>query len=82
MSAPKNSTIYSKPGCPFCSKIKEVYRLKGWSFKEYVLDVNFTREQFYSEFGHGATFPQLVVDGQRTGGCNESISYFKQRGLI
>ena len=65
---PKNSAIYTKPGCPFCTKIKEVFNLKGWSFREYVLDVNFTRDQFYAEFGQGSTFPQVVIDGQKTGG--------------
>ena len=79
---PKNSAIYTKPGCPFCTKIKEVFNLKGWSFREYVRDVNFTRDQFYAEFGQGSTFPQVVIDGQKTGGCNETISYLKKRGLI
>ena len=51
-------------------------------FVEFKLNENFTRDQFYKEFGNGSTFPQLVVDGQKTGGCNESISHFKSRGII
>ncbi len=82
MAAPKNTTIYTKPGCPFCSRITELYQLKGWPYKEYVLDRNFTREQFYNEFGHGSTFPQLIVDGTNRGGCNETISYFKSQKLL
>ena len=79
---PNNTTIYTRPGCPYCSKIKEFYNLKGWSYREYILNENFTRDQFYQEFGSGSTFPQLVVDGQKTGGCNDSISHFKSRGII
>lgn len=79
---PNNTAIYTRPGCPYCSKIKEFYNLKGWSYREYILNENFTRDQFYKEFGSGSTFPQLVVDGQKTGGCNESISHFKSRGII
>ena len=66
----------------FYELIKEFYNLKGWSYREYKLNENFTRDQFYKEFGSGSTFPQLVVDGQKTGGCNESISHFKSRGII
>ena len=40
------------------------------------------QKEFYKEFGNGSTFPQLIVDGQKTGGCNESISHFKSRGII
>tara|TARA_B100000287_G_scaffold234006_1_gene220342 strand:+ start:1008 stop:1256 length:249 start_codon:yes stop_codon:yes gene_type:complete len=82
MSVPKNTAIYTKDGCPFCTKIKRVYNEKGWSFQEYKLDVNFTRDQFYSEFGHGATFPQLVVEGKKLGGCNESINLFRTQGFL
>ena len=64
---PSSTTIYTRPGCPYCSKIKEFYNLKGWSYREYKLNENFTRDQFYKEFGNG---------------CNESISHFKSRGII
>jgi glutaredoxin 3 len=81
-SAPRSTTIYTKPGCPFCTKIKEVYKIKGWSYREQVLNENFSRDQFHSQFGGSATFPQLIVDGENTGGCNETLATFKKRGLI
>jgi glutaredoxin 3 len=79
---PKSTVIYTKPNCPFCSKIKQLYNAKGWSYQELVLDVNFTRDQLYEEYGRGTTFPQLIVDGQKTGGCNETISLFRQKGWV
>tara|TARA_B100000287_G_scaffold196016_1_gene185155 strand:- start:12142 stop:12390 length:249 start_codon:yes stop_codon:yes gene_type:complete len=82
MASPKNTAIFTKEGCPFCTKIKRVYEEKGWNFQEYKLDVNFTRDQFYGEFGFGATFPQLKVDGKNIGGCNESIQQFRQQGFL
>ena len=82
MSVPKNTAIYTKDGCPFCTKIKRVYNEKGWSYQEYKLEENFTRDQFYSEVGRGATFPQLVVDGTKLGGCNESINLFRTQGFL
>jgi len=82
MAVPKNTAIYTKSGCPFCTKIKRVYNEKGWNYVEYRLDENFDKDQFYSEFGRGATFPQLVVDGKKLGGCNESINLFRSQGII
>ena len=82
MSSPNITVIYTKRGCPFCEKIKEVYNLKGWNYTEYVLDEHFNREQFYSEFGNGATFPQVIVDNKKTGGCTDTIQHFQNRGLI
>jgi len=82
MASPKNTAIYTKEGCPFCTKIKRVYNEKGWNFQEYKLDVNFTRDQFYGEFGYASTFPQLKVDGKNIGGCNESIQQFRQQGFL
>ena len=64
------------------SVIERVYNEKGWSYVEYKLEENFTRDQFYSEFGRGATFPQLVVDGKKLGGCNESINLFRTQGFL
>lgn len=80
--SPKQTTIYTRKACPFCTKIKKVYDAKGWNYTEYVLDENFTREQFIGEFGRNGTFPQLIVDGEKTGGCNETINLFKTRGIL
>ena len=82
MAAPKQTTIYAKEHCPFCTKIKRLYEEKGWPYTHYILDKNFTRGQFIEEYGRNATFPQLVVDGERTGGCNETIALFRQRGIL
>ena len=51
MKRPGNTAIYTRDGCPYCTKIKEVYKSKGWVYAEYKLNTNFTREQFYNEFG-------------------------------
>ena len=51
-------TIYSKPGCPYCVKIKKVMELEELQHVSYELNRDFTREEFYAKFGDGATFPQ------------------------
>jgi glutaredoxin 3 len=75
---PGGTVIYTRNGCPYCTKIKEVYNQKGWAYTEYVLDRNFTRDQFRSEFGSSATFPQVLINGQKMGGCTETVKYLRE----
>ena len=76
-------TVYSKDGCPYCSKIKQVLELANLENKIYTLNEDFTRDQFYSEFGHGSTFPQVVMDDKiHLGGCTETVKYLKEQSII
>jgi len=81
-NAPRSTAIYTRSGCPFCTKIKEVYKSKGWSYSEYTLGTNFTKEQFYKEFGQGATFPQVIIGGRKMGGCTETVKYLREQQLL
>lgn len=74
--------IYSKDGCPYCDKIKQVFEIKGWDYVEYKLDKDFTKEQFLSEFSPQPTFPRVMIDGTLVGGCTETIQYLKEQTLI
>lgn len=76
-----NFVVYSKPGCPYCDKVKKVLGLTKQSFVEYTLDVDFDREQFYSEFGEGSTFPQVICDDKKLGGCTDTVKFLKEQNL-
>jgi len=78
----KKFVVYTKEGCPYCTKIKTVIGGKGATFQEYILGTHFTKEQFYSEFGEGSTFPQVLCDDLRLGGCTESVQYFRAMGWV
>ena len=41
-----NFTVYSKDGCPYCDKIKQVMKLANLKYRVYDLDIDFTREAF------------------------------------
>ena len=69
-----NFAVYSKDGCPYCDKIKQVMDLTKLSYVVYNLNEDFDRDSFYGEFGQGSTFPQVVVDGKKLGGC-VAVSY-------
>ena len=81
-----NFTIYSRQGCGYCNKIKEVMSLTKLSHVVYNLEDDFTREDFYAEFGHGSTFPQVICDdtGQRhkIGGCTETVQFLKEKKIV
>ncbi len=47
----------------------------------YELDRDFTREEFYQEFGNNSTFPQIVLDDIKLGGCQESIKYMQEQNI-
>ena len=54
-------TIYSKYGCPYCDKIKNIMQLAEQKHVVYELGTDYTREEFYEEFGNGST-NWLMVD--------------------
>jgi glutaredoxin len=76
-------TIYSKHGCPYCDKVKQVMKLANLEHVIYTLDEDFTRNQFYAEFGEGSTFPQVILnDETHLGGCTETVRYLKEQNLV
>ena len=77
-----NFTVYSREGCPYCIKIKEVMQLAKLQHRVYDLGKDFTREEFYDQFGEGSTFPQVVVDATNIGGCTETVQYLKEKQLV
>ena len=77
-----NFTIYSKNNCPYCYKIKKVLELTGNTFVVYNLEEHFTKEDFYSEFGEGSTFPQVICDDKKLGGAAETIQYLKENQIV
>ena len=77
-----NFAIFSKNGCPYCEKVKNVMELTKLSHVVYNLDEHFDQKSFYGEFGEGATFPQVVVDGKKLGGCVDTIQYLKENKIV
>jgi glutaredoxin len=75
-------TIYSKDNCPYCEKVKQVLSLINSNYRIYTLGEDFTKDQFYSEFGEGSTFPQVIVNEEHIGGCIDTIKYLKENNLV
>ena len=77
-----NFTVYSKDGCPYCTKIQSVLQLAQLQYTVYKLNKDFTREEFYSKFGTGSTFPQVIYNETKLGGCTDTVKYLKEMKLV
>ena len=77
-----NFAVYSKESCPYCDKIKQVMDLTKLSYVVYNLNEHFDKKSFIDEFGQGSTFPQVLVDGKKIGGCVDTIKYLRENKIV
>ena len=70
--------IYTRPGCGFCDKAKNLMNNKGIAYQEYKLDVDFTRAILSEKYSTAKTYPVMVVDGFYIGGFNEFETIVEQ----
>ena len=78
----RNFAVYSKDGCPYCEKIEQVLKISNLRYVTYKLGQHFDKDAFYGEFGEGSTFPQVVMDGKKLGGCKDTARYLKENSII
>ena len=50
--------------------------------KEFVLDKDFTQQQFQQEFGSNAEYPQIAIGLDHRGTLKETLNYLKDKGVI
>lgn len=74
--------VYSKDGCPYCDKIKQVLEQLDLPYNVLSLNEDFSREYFYEKFGQGSTFPQIIHNGESLGGCSDTIGYLRRKKFI
>ena len=77
-----NFAVYSKDNCPYCYKVKQVLELTNSNYVVYNLGEDFTKEEFYAEFGEGSTFPQVICDDKKLGGSVDTIKFLKEHQLV
>jgi len=75
-------TVYSKDSCPFCTKVQQVLQLTEQQHVVLKLGRDYTREEFYSKFGKGSTFPKVLLGEQLIGGCTETVKYLKENNIV
>ena len=64
--------IYTWRFCPFCLRAKALLNKKAVQFKEYSIDGdNDARTKMSERAGGRRTVPQIFINGESIGGCDE-----------
>jgi glutaredoxin 3 len=63
--------IYTTPICPYCVRAKQLLHKKGVSFREIDVSNDPEARAFLVEASGQRTVPQIFIDGQSIGGCDD-----------
>lgn len=72
-----STTVFTKPGCPFCSKAKALLTEQGIAFEEVVLGKDATTVSLRAVSGR-ETVPQVFIGGKHIGGSEELAAYLAE----
>ena len=74
--------IYTWQSCPFCIRAKALLERKGLSYIEYSIDGDQEARSKMSERAKGKnTVPQIFIEGESIGGCDELLYLERTRKL-
>lgn len=74
--------IYTWSTCPFCLRAKGLLNRKGVEFTEYCIDGdNEAKEKMAIRANGNRSLPQIFIDDQHIGGCDEIHSLDAQGKL-
>jgi glutaredoxin-like protein len=75
---PMDVTVFTRKGCPFCSKAKGLLHDAGIEFEELVLNRDYT-DQTLRAVAAAQTVPQIFVNGQHVGDSEALEAWLSQR---
>jgi glutaredoxin 3 len=77
-----NVEIYTWSTCPFCIRAKALLDRKGVPYTEYCLDGDEAGRRAMAERSDGRkSVPQIFIDGQHIGGCDDIHALDAKGGL-
>ncbi len=74
---PQPVSIFTKPGCPFCIKAKELLTENGYDYEELELGKTLTLTSLKAITGKD-TVPQVYIDNNHIGGSDELFAYLEK----
>ncbi|MDO9359228.1 MAG: glutathione peroxidase [Polaromonas sp.] len=77
--APEAATLFTKPGCGWCTRAKALLEEKGVPYEEIVLGKGITTRSLQAVAG-ARTTPQVFIGGQKIGGLEELQAWFAEPG--
>lgn len=72
---PSFATLFTKAGCPHCTRAKELLKAKGINYEELVLGDNVSAKSMVNISG-GKTTPQIYLDGKFIGTADNLEKHF------
>ena len=73
--------VYTGILCPFCERAKRLLRAKGVAFREIDVSDDAARRAEMEALCGARTVPQVVIDGEPVGGCDE-LHALERDGLL
>lgn len=70
--------IYTNPWCGYCARAKKLLDAKGVSYEEIDIEAQPRRRpEMVDRAGGRTSVPQLFIDGQHIGGCDDTYALEK-----
>lgn len=77
-----NVEIYTKVGCPYCTRAKALLQGKGVKFTEYDAAGDAAlRDQMHKRAPGSRTYPQVFIDDKLIGGSDDLAALDRKGGL-
>ena len=78
----KKVEIYTKGYCPYCIRAKSLLDSKKVEYTEYKIDLQpELRDGMIDRANGGYTVPQIFINDQHIGGCDEMMALERQQKL-
>lgn len=72
---PQAVSLFTKEGCPFCEKAKQLLKTRGLKFEEIQVGLHVTSTSLQAMSGR-STVPQVFIGGRHIGGSDDLEEYF------
>ncbi|MDR3432855.1 MAG: glutaredoxin 3 [Rouxiella aceris] len=73
--------IFTKATCPYCHRAKALLNSKGAAFSEIAIDGDAQQREVMIARSGRTTVPQIFIDGQHIGGCDDLHALDARGGL-
>ncbi len=77
----KEIIIYTTTICPYCVRAKALLKRKGYDYSEINADDEAERNEMIEKAGGRRSVPQIFIDGNHIGGCDDLYALDKEGKL-
>ena len=65
------ATVWSKPACPYCTKAKNLLKMKGIEYEEKNIAEGHDIQEMLKLVPNARTMPQIFIDDKHVGGYDQ-----------